>query len=98
MGRNKLIYTLADYALVISSDFNKGGTWAGSTENLKNGWVPLFVMDSMHMPEGNKMLLEKGAISMPNPLPIEGSKEFRNWLKINSEKFQPPPSQMSLFS
>lgn len=98
MGRNKLIYTLADYALVISSDFNKGGTWAGSTENLKNGWVPLFVMDSMHMPEGNKMLLEKGAISMPNPLPIEGSKEFRNWLKSNSEKFQPPPSQMSLFS
>ncbi len=98
MGRNKLIYTLADYALVISSDFNKGGTWAGATENLKNGWVPLFVMDSIQMPEGNKMLLEKGAISMPNPLPIEGNEEFRSWLKSNSDKFQPPPNQMSLFS
>ncbi len=61
---------------------------AGARENLKNGWVPLFVMDSKHAPDGNKMLLEKGAISMPNPLPIEHSKEFRNWLKSNSEKFQ----------
>ena len=98
MGRNKLIYTLAEYALVISSDFNKGGTWAGATENLKNGWVPLFVMDSMDMPEGNKMLLEKGGISMPNPLPNEAINNFPSWLKKNSAEFQPPPSQMSLFS
>jgi predicted Rossmann fold nucleotide-binding protein DprA/Smf involved in DNA uptake len=98
MGRNKLIYTLARYALVISSDFNKGGTWAGATENLRNGWVPLFVMESPRMPDGNKKLLEKGAFPMPNPFPIEEIKEFRNWLESNSEELQSPPNQLSLFS
>lgn len=43
MERNKYIYALSRYAIVISSDFNKGGTWTGATENLKNQWVPLFV-------------------------------------------------------
>ena len=40
MGRNRLIYCLADYAIVVASDAEKGGTWAGATEALKNGWVP----------------------------------------------------------
>lgn len=35
MGRNKLIYALADSALVVSSDYQKGGTWAGAVEQLK---------------------------------------------------------------
>lgn len=35
MQRNKYIYALADAALVVNSDFNKGGTWAGATEQLK---------------------------------------------------------------
>jgi DNA processing protein len=30
MQRNKLIYALADASLVVSSDLNKGGTWAGA--------------------------------------------------------------------
>ena len=30
MQRNKLIYALADVALVVNADLNKGGTWAGS--------------------------------------------------------------------
>lgn len=34
MGRNKLIYTLAQYAIIIASDLKKGGTWAGATEAL----------------------------------------------------------------
>jgi predicted Rossmann fold nucleotide-binding protein DprA/Smf involved in DNA uptake len=32
MQRNKLIYALADAALVVNSDIDKGGTWAGATE------------------------------------------------------------------
>ena len=35
MGRNKLIYALADAALVVSSDYQKGGTWTGAVEQLK---------------------------------------------------------------
>ena len=31
MGRNRLIYTLADYAMVVASDVETGGTWAGAT-------------------------------------------------------------------
>ena len=39
IGRNRLIYCLADYAIVVASDAEKGGTWAGATEALKAGWV-----------------------------------------------------------
>lgn len=35
MQRNKLIYALADAALVVSSDYEKGGTWAGAVEQLE---------------------------------------------------------------
>ncbi|MFN3309262.1 MAG: DNA-processing protein DprA, partial [Anaerolineales bacterium] len=45
MARNKIIYALADYAVVIQSDSEKGGTWAGAVENSENRWVPLFVLD-----------------------------------------------------
>ncbi|UCH58655.1 MAG: DNA-protecting protein DprA [Anaerolineales bacterium] len=95
MGRNKLIYTLADYALVISSDFNKGGTWAGATEALRIGWIPLFVMESLNMPIGNTKLLEKGAVAMPNPLPMKDIKEFGDWLEEKSSGFQTPPKQIT---
>jgi len=64
MDRNKLIYALADYVLVVSSDHKKGGTWAGAEENLKHGWVPLFVRAGADVPDGNTRLLEKGAIAL----------------------------------
>ena len=51
MGRNRLIYTLADYAVIVASDAESGGTWAGAVETLKNGWIPIFVLEQ---PE-NKM-------------------------------------------
>ena len=59
MGRNKLIYAFADYAMVISSDV-KGGTWAGALENLKKKYVPLSVRRSPAVPEGNRRLIEQG--------------------------------------
>ena len=40
MGRNKVIYGLADFAVVVSSDYQTGGTWAGAVEALKGGWCP----------------------------------------------------------
>lgn len=67
MARNKLIYALADFALVISSDYKKGGTWAGAVENLEKGWVPLFVRKDEDVPTGNLRLMDAGAI------PVEAS-------------------------
>lgn len=64
MSRNKLIYALADFAIVVASDFKKGGTWAGATENLRKGYTPLLVRADSGAPEGNSALLEKGAVPL----------------------------------
>ncbi|HEY6360600.1 MAG TPA: DNA-processing protein DprA [Vicinamibacterales bacterium] len=61
MGRNKLIYCLSDWATVVSTSAENGGTWAGATENLQRGWVPLFVRDEPDASEGNRRLLALGA-------------------------------------
>ncbi|MCD4654171.1 DNA-processing protein DprA [bacterium] len=66
MGRNKLIYAMADYALVVSAEHKKGGTWAGATEELKReNSLTVFVRSSANVPLGNKKLLELGAIKWP---------------------------------
>ena len=44
MQRNMLIYALSDAALVVNSDYGKGGTWAGAVEQLdKLKLVPVYV-------------------------------------------------------
>jgi predicted Rossmann fold nucleotide-binding protein DprA/Smf involved in DNA uptake len=60
MGRNKLVYTLADAAVVVESGA-QGGTWQGARENLKQQWVPLFVRRVADVNAGNSQLLEAGA-------------------------------------
>ncbi|MDD1702924.1 MAG: DNA-processing protein DprA [Methanoregula sp.] len=80
MARNKFVYCLSDWTVVISSSFNEGGTWAGATENLKNKWVPLFVRKDVDVPEGNYRLIDKGAIPLL-PESFSGPEVFRNFLK-----------------
>ena len=41
MGRNKIIYGLADHAIVVRSSNGTGGTWAGATEAIRAGWCPV---------------------------------------------------------
>jgi predicted Rossmann fold nucleotide-binding protein DprA/Smf involved in DNA uptake len=68
MGRNKQIYALADYALIISAEKGKGGTWAGATEELKRDYPrPVFVRDGENAPAGNRELLTLGARPFPSP-------------------------------
>jgi len=68
MQRNKLIYALADASLVVSSDLNKGGTWAGATEQLdKLKFVPVYVRSTGESSSGLDALRGKGAIPWPNP-------------------------------
>ncbi|WP_322807228.1 DNA-processing protein DprA [Thermanaerothrix sp.] len=65
MGRNKLIYTLANWAVVVASDKEKGGTWAGAIEALRHRWVPVLVLTYSGMPAGNLALIEKGGLALP---------------------------------
>jgi len=80
MTRNKFVYCLSDWALVIASSYNEGGTWAGATENLKNKWVPLFVRKDVDVPDGNFRLIDKGAIALP-PNSFSNPEKFLNALK-----------------
>ena len=97
MGRNRLIYTLADYAIVIASDFEKGGTWSGATEALKAKWGPVFVLQHEQMPFGNTKLIERGAI--PFPYPFKGHySELNEWLHSHSLEEDDNLEQLSLFS
>lgn len=67
MQRNKLIYALADAALVVSSDFGKGGTWAGAVEQLdKLRFVPVFVRSTGEASPGIAALRQKGALAWPD--------------------------------
>ena len=77
MGRNKLIYALSDYALVVSADDRKGGTWAGAEEELKRE-NPLYVFVRMtgDIPEGNRRLLSLGARAWPNAGPENALREL----------------------
>jgi DNA processing protein len=61
MARNKFIYALSSSAVVVASAEGSGGTWAGATENLERGWVPLFVRDGADVPAGNRALIGRGA-------------------------------------
>jgi predicted Rossmann fold nucleotide-binding protein DprA/Smf involved in DNA uptake len=59
MRRNRLIYCLADVAVVVASTLEKGGTRAGALENLQAGWVRVYVRDDGS--SGNRDLIERGA-------------------------------------
>ncbi len=96
MGRNRLIYTLADYAIVVASDAETGGTWAGATETLKNNWVPIFVLEHEQMPEGNKLLLQRGALPFPHPFK-EPPIKLSEWMKEKAASLPSKPNQPSLF-
>ena len=98
MGRNRLIYTLADYAIVVASDAETGGTWAGATEALKNNWLPVFVLEHDAMPDGNKLLLQKNALAFPHPFK-DAPVKLPNWLKEKAAEkpSMPNPNQPNLF-
>ena len=61
MMRNKYIYAQSEATVIVKSDYNKGGTWNGATENLRNQWALTLCRNHLSYP-GNKALIEKGAI------------------------------------
>lgn len=96
MARNKLIYALSDFALVIASDAEKGGTWAGAEETLKSGMVPVFVVDGPDVPDGNRLLIKRGAT--PFPVSFDDSPgSLGDWLEEHMPASEPVAVQGSLF-
>jgi len=68
MARNKLIYALADAALVMSSAQGSGGTWEGAEEQLKKfRSCPVYVVEDPRGGEGLPALHTMGAHLWPYP-------------------------------
>ena len=61
MGRNKIIYGLSRCTIVVASDHETGGTWAGATEALKNGYGRVAAWTGPGSGTGNSALVERGA-------------------------------------
>jgi DNA processing protein len=94
MQRNKVIYALADAALVVTSDFEKGGTWAGAIEQLeKLHFVPVFVCNGANAGKGNSALLQHGAVPWPN---LRDSDELSQALAKAAEIVAAQPKQETL--
>jgi DNA processing protein len=94
MQRNKLIYALSDAALVVTSDFEKGGTWTGAIEQLeKLHFVPIFVRNGSNAGKGNSALLQHGARPWPNP---SDKSELSDALAAASEAVAAEPKQDAL--
>lgn len=87
MGRNKLIYAMADFGLVVSAEHKKGGTWAGADEELKREISrPVFVRQGGDVPSGNSKLLDLGAVAWPDKVDRETLRDQLNELSANCKQ------------
>src|ERR1019366_1687166 len=93
MGRNKVIYGLADFAVVVSSDYQTGGTWAGAAEALKAGWCPVFARDGANVPKGNRELLKLGAAPLAEG-ELHTADDLPDWMRTHAK---PKTEEADLF-
>lgn len=87
MARNKYIYCLSDYGVVVRSD-QKGGTWEGANEAIKKDLAPVFVRAQSDA-AGNKALLKAGA--RPLDFPAGGANVDGQWLVTTLGRDAPEP-------
>ena len=95
MGRNKLIYGASDFAVVVSSELQKGGTWAGATEALTAGWCPLFVRSGKDVGAGNQELIKKGGRAVSDT-DLNEADDIIDWMTKNSQSSDRQPEQAQL--
>jgi predicted Rossmann fold nucleotide-binding protein DprA/Smf involved in DNA uptake len=88
-----VIYGLADFAVLVSSDFQTGGTWAGAVEALKAGWCPVFARDGADVPKGNRELLKLGAASLTREQ-LAAAGNVAEWLREHAKS---KPRERDLF-
>lgn len=87
MGRNKIVYALSRLALVVASDEDAGGTWAGATEALDRRYAAVAVWAGDRAEDGNHALIRRGATPVT---------ELEQLLTIETTP-DPPPLQETLF-
>jgi predicted Rossmann fold nucleotide-binding protein DprA/Smf involved in DNA uptake len=99
MARNKLIYAMADFGLVVSAEHKKGGTWAGAQEELKReNALPVFVRTGNDIPQGNSKLIDIGAIPWPDYVDRDTFLSQLQELAANSRSQQKQPKRnLSIF-
>ena len=99
MQRNKVIYALADTSLVVSSDLNKGGTWAGAVEQLdKLKFVSVFIRSTGESSAGLDGLRKKGALAWPNPQDVDSFEDVFNVAMPTPTPTASPQVGFALFS
>ena len=87
MQRNKLIYALANAALIVNSDYGKGGTWTGAVEQLdKWRFIPIYVRAADGM-KSLDALQKRGANPWPGP---ETSEDLKGILDAPPKKEAAP--------
>lgn len=64
MGRNKIIYALSRCTVVVSSEQEAGGTWAGATEALKHHYGRVAAWRGAGGTPGNGALVNQGAFAL----------------------------------
>ena len=90
MRRNKFIYALSNASLVVSSDFEKGGTWAGAIEQLtKLKHVAVYVRSTGPESLGLDALKRRGACPWPNPTGIKELEVLLDSADTPAEEEQP---------
>ena len=96
MQRNKLIYALADAALVVNSDYGKGGTWSGASEQIERlKFVPVYVRADGDVGKGLAELQRLGAKPWPNS---ETAQELEEILDSPSTAARGAPEQRAKLS
>lgn len=61
MNRNKYIYAAAYGTFIVEAEYNKGGTWSGASESIKNKWGRCYIWKEATA-LGNEKLMEMGGI------------------------------------
>ena len=90
MRRNKFIYALSNASLVVNSDVEKGGTWAGAVEQLtKLKLVPVYVRSTGPESDGLEALRRKGALRWPNPASVDDFQVLLDTADAAAEEEQP---------
>lgn len=64
MGRNKVVYALADMTLVVCTDHGKGGTWEGAREAMRRRFGRVAVWTGDGEGPGNAALVKQGATAV----------------------------------
>ena len=88
MGRNKLIYAMAEVTLVVCSDHGSGGTWEGAREAMRRSFGRVAVWTGEGAGPGNEGLIKLGGV------PVS---DIDDVLKVEAEPGRSSAEQPSLF-